>query len=915
MPLPLSTILLVEDNPDDALLTQRAARKANLPNPVLVVEDGQAAIDYLSGAGEYTDRGRFPLPGLVLLDLNLPRKSGFEVLAWIRTQPELHALPVVMLTSSHDIPTIERAFSHGANAFLVKPPAPEALCDLVTSLAAEFEQPPRILLIDDSPDDRLLALRELRRAFPGVQVTEIDSAEALTAALERGDFDLVISDVSMPWATGLGNLRDVKSRWPEYPVIILTSAGSEQIAREAISARLDDYVLKSPQNIVRLPLAVRTALGQARQRRALRESEEHFRALTENASDLIIVLKPGGASRYISPSVERLLGYKVDELIGRSVADFVHPDDQPAALGAIAHRLQTPGLSDRFVEFRLRHKDGSFRTMEVIGNNLLENPAVSGIVINARDITERKQRESELEAINRISTALRAARTLDEMLPRLLDETLAVLRAEAGILFLYDAGRDEIRKAAARGWLTGIPNGPLPAREGMTAPMLAAGETCISPEIPGDARLGGSLWERVPPGWGGVYAPIRAEQAVIGFFFVSVQLPREITAQEARLLTTLAEIAGNAIHRTRLHEQTRRQVERLAALHAVDTAISASMDLRVTLDFLLDHVVTQLGVDAAAVLLLNPHTLTLKYAAGRGFRSPAIERTRLRLGEDHAGLAALERRLVSVPSLPESGAAHARAELLAGEAFIAYFAAPLIAKGQVCGVLEVFHRAPLRPDAEWLDYLDTLVGQAAIAIDNAELFDDLQRSNMDLFAAYDATIEGWSHALDLRDKETEGHTQRVAEMTQRLAREMGMSETELVHIRRGALLHDIGKMGVPDPILLKPGALTEEEWVIMRKHPLYAYEMLSPIAYLRPALDIPYCHHEKWDGTGYPRGLKGEQIPLAARLFAVVDVWDALTSDRSYRPAWPEEKARAYIREQAGAHFDPQVVEVFLKMV
>lgn len=178
----------------------------------------------------------------------------------------------------------------------------------------------------------------------------------------------------------------------------------------------------------------------------------------------------------------------------------------------------------------------------------------------------------------------------------------------------------------------------------------------------------------------------------------------------------------------------------------------------------------------------------------------------------------------------------------------------------------------------------------------------------------DATIEGWSRALDLRDKETEGHSQRVTELTLRLARSMGISEAELVHVRRGALLHDIGKMGIPDNILLKPDPLTEEEWEIMRLHPVLAYDMLSPIDYLRPALDIPYCHHEKWDGTGYPNGLKGEQILLAARIFAVVDVWDALRSERPYRPGWPENKVIEYIREQAGKHFDPTVVEVFLKM-
>ncbi len=239
---------------------------------------------------------------------------------------------------------------------------------------------------------------------------------------------------------------------------------------------------------------------------------------------------------------------------------------------------------------------------------------------------------------------------------------------------------------------------------------------------------------------------------------------------------------------------------------------------------------------------------------------------------------------------------------------------PLFAKGQLKGVLEVLHRTALDPDPEWFDFLNALATQAALAIDNSTLFEGLQRSNLELSMAYDATIEGWSHALDMRDKETEGHTQRVSEMTVQLARSMGLGDAELVQVRWGSLLHDIGKMGVPDGILLKPGPLTDEEWVTMRKHPTFAYEMLAPIHYLRLALDIPYCHHEKWDGTGYPRGLQGEQIPLVARIFAVVDVWDALNSDRPYRPAWTREKALEHIRSGAGTHFDPDVVKAFLQL-
>jgi len=194
---------------------------------------------------------------------------------------------------------------------------------------------------------------------------------------------------------------------------------------------------------------------------------------------------------------------------------------------------------------------------------------------------------------------------------------------------------------------------------------------------------------------------------------------------------------------------------------------------------------------------------------------------------------------------------------------------------------------------------------------NLDLVRTLEQSNSELVQAYDATIEALSYALDLKDSETKWHSKRVTDLTILVAKSMGMGEESLVHMRRGALLHDIGKMGIPDSILLKPGPLNAEEMEVMRKHPLYAKQMLSRIEYLQPALDIPYAHHEKWDGSGYPRGLKGEEIPLSARIFAVVDVFDALTSDRPYRRAWPREKALAEIQAQKGRQFDPQVVDAF----
>jgi GAF domain-containing protein len=251
-----------------------------------------------------------------------------------------------------------------------------------------------------------------------------------------------------------------------------------------------------------------------------------------------------------------------------------------------------------------------------------------------------------------------------------------------------------------------------------------------------------------------------------------------------------------------------------------------------------------------------------------------------------------------------------------------YAGVPIMAPGnQLLGVLEVMDQAPrqLEPGERegLLVVARQLTAQLALrrAAEEREVVNkDSQKLADELNAAFDATLESMARALDLRDREVDGHLARVAQITVALAKIMAVPDDQLAHIRRGALLHDIGKMGIPDGILLKPSALNDEEWGVMHLHPVYAFEMLQPIELLRPALDIPYCHHERWDGQGYPRGLRHEEIPLGARIFSVVDVWDALRSDRPYRSGWPETRVRDYISKRADADFDPQVVEQFLKM-
>ncbi len=616
-----------------------------------------------------------------------------------------------------------------------------------------------VLIVEDSEDDTLLLIRQLKHGGYDPVYERVQTPAELNAALDRQIWDIVISDYSMPHFSGLDALQVVKGKRPNLPFILVSGTIGEDTAVAAMRAGAQDYIMKNA--LARLTPAVERELREAQVRRArqqaeeeLRHTDEQFRLTIAGVRDYAIcLLDLDGRIINWNAGAERIYGYRAVEIIGEYFGQFFSP--QEVAHGKPEQVLRTAAEGRWESQGWQRRKDDSlFWSDTVITPLREENGNLRGFVLVARDITERKQAQ---EVINR-------------------------------------------------------------------------------------------------------------------------------------------------------------QLERLSSLRSIEMAISASLDLRVTLNVILDQVTTQLQVDAADVLLLEQAAQALEYAASRGFRTTAVTRTRIRLGEGLAGRAAFDRHPASISNLQEEDGDYQRQRQLTEEGFVYYYVAPLIAKGQVKGVLEIFHRAPLNPDQNWLEFLNALTGQAGIAIDNATLFDDLQRSNSELLLAYNATIEGWSHALDLRDNETEGHTLRVTEMTMRLARAMGIGEANLVHLRRGALLHDIGKMGIPDRVLLKPGPLTDEEWGIMRRHPVYAYEWLSPIVFLQPALDIPYCHHERWNGRGYPRGLRGEGIPLPARIFAVVDVWDALTTNRPYREPWPPDRAKEFLHKQSRVQFDPRVVEAFLDL-
>jgi putative nucleotidyltransferase with HDIG domain len=351
----------------------------------------------------------------------------------------------------------------------------------------------------------------------------------------------------------------------------------------------------------------------------------------------------------------------------------------------------------------------------------------------------------------------------------------------------------------------------------------------------------------------------------------------------------------------------------LGALMGVGRAINSSLSLKRVLEEVMDTLIELMRAERG-FLMLRESNGELSVRLARGIAHVNLEEEAFKVSRTIVRKVAESGEPVLTTNAQEDPRFEGQLSIAAFQ-LRSILCAPLKIKNELIGVIYVDNRARSGIFQENdLGLIRAFADQAAVAIDNAQLFENLQASNRELQEAYQATLEGWVQALDMRDKETEGHTQRVTILTERLARTMGIDGVDLVNITRGALLHDIGKMAIPDGILLKPGKLTDDERLLVQQHPVYAYDMLKRIDFLVPAIDIPHYHHEKWDGTGYPDGLKAEEIPFAARIFPVIDVWDALISDRPYRKALPEDEVRERIKADSGKHFDPVVVDAFFAL-
>jgi PAS domain S-box-containing protein/putative nucleotidyltransferase with HDIG domain len=615
--------------------------------------------------------------------------------------------------------------------------------------------------------------------------------------------------------------------------------------------------------------ALRSALRAASTDNGL--GEALYRAFIQQTLDAIYIYD-GQTKRLLETNQAflDLLGYTATEARRLTVHDIVALEQQRPS---VTMHFQEIMNADRasLSERRWRRKDGTLLDVQVSANTLTHGKRQL-IFVAGRDITERRRAEQryrelfEDAPVMYVITESRGGAPVITDCNQLFLETLGYLREEV-------LGR------------------------AITTFYLATGEL----------RMRESGYQLAAQGR---YAPEE----------------RQLVARDGRVVHTLLRTApefnrkGEAVGTRAMYmdvSQTRQAEAELradAAIHDLARNAMGELDFTATVQLLVDQLGEVTGADGCYIALWDEgRRRVIPMAASGAFRETYQKMAVVEPGERTLTQSVVEARRTLVVEETHNSP-HISPHLAERFKARAMLGVPLMTGEAVLGSAIIAFNTAHRFTPEETARAERLSGLIAIVISKAKLVEQLKAAHAELSNAYETTLEGLARALELRDKETEGHTQRVTEMTVRLARELGMADEELVHIRRGALLHDIGKIGVPDSVLRKPSALTVVEMSVMRKHPEYAYELISAIEFLYPAIDIPYCHHEKWDGTGYPRGLRGDAIPLAARIFAVVDVWDALSSDRPYRKAWPPEKVMEHLRRLSGTHFDPQVVEAFLKL-
>ncbi len=740
----------------------------------------------------------------------------------------------------------------------------------------------------------------------------------------------------------VGNLEDFKTKFkadsPQIIVLGLPSAGSSNVEAIQSIASLapqtpivvmvesasDNEILECIQNGAQGFLRVKT-LGSHVVSSVLFQAYEHQKAISSvnegrrTLQNLISNL-PGFVYRcrndeywtmeYLSEGFKALTGYDPKQVLHNQAfayEDLIHPDDRIRIRKEIQKAIRK---GDRFkLEYRILTSDKTEKWVWEQGNapeGFKADGMLEGFIT---DITEKKYRENQMQLIIGIGDVLNSIMRPADFSRKVLEKLGDLYKTGNSAILLPRENGDRFYIEAATGDWENMAGLEVDTRMSPYVDVFSNNKIYLLDREKDKQALSANDEFLSNAKRFIAFLPLVSQQRKIGLVVICRET--EFSIQDREVIQTVAEMISTAIERAILYRKAEKHVKHLESLHAIDQAITAVFDIQVVNKVILDQACRELEADAADILILNAPANMLEFCGARGFIDPMTTQLRIPLTTSTAGRALLENQAVAISSLAENPLSFTRKNMLV-ENFQSYFARPLSVKGETVGVMEVFFRRPAYPDDEWTNFFNALATQAAVAYDSHRKYTDLQKIQQNMASSLRSTIETWSRTLELHEIETHGHIRRVTNETLQIAKLVGIREEDLPNIERGALLHDIGKLAIMDDILQKKGALTDEEWTEIKRHPEISRELLSNVKLLEDAVDIPYSHHENWDGSGYPQGLKGEEIPLPARIFAVVETYDALISPRPYREAWPKKQAIQYLIEQKGKKFDPKIVDLFV---
>jgi len=826
-----------------------------------------------------------------------------------------------------------------------------------------------ILYIEENIKDQKRLMNFVTSENLPYDVTLISTIPNARNVLGSSNFDLILCETQ----TGKFTAFDLIEELEDIPYIFLTRQGSESIAVQALKAGAADYIIKDSQGeyLCGLSATIEQAIQKKDQEKQtqlyhqqleeivaertdvllktnrrlteeiacraealenLKESKEIYRRFFQTSQDAVFISSVDGRWIDMNESAIKLFGYQQKEDIwSDSILDLYW---EPHARKKYTKTIKDQGFAKDY-PIKLRKKDHSSFDALISATPYEIGGKVIGYQGFIRDISEELRAENERQqllkqqtVIDDLSTCMGTVLELEDIYQSIASHINKLFDLEVFNLLNIDSQRESIQvefvlesgssdksgelfKARFENLNQSIQNQVIQSNTPLYIPdfWLFQQEFNMELEVKNNGGEISSLnKDNSCFACSMLLVPLIVEDQLIGIFQILKQETDAYSLADLETLTRISNVVAIGLQKAYHYKESENLVSKLSSIQRIEQTVLDNLSFPTTLDQLMDQLMKELCIDAANILYFQPKLETLKLINQNGFRQIIFQQSDLELGEGYAGIVAQSRSAIHILDLTKEDPKLIRSEVFDAEEFSSYFGIPLLAKGRLIGVLEIFQRTPLNPDREWLELLEMVAGLAAIAIDH-------EQSRNEITRALNGIIEGWAQALELRGIESPGHARRVVDLTLNLAQGLGLSGDTLIELRRGALLHDIGKMGIPDQVLNKGKELTKEERKMIGLHPIDAFNLLGSIDALESALDIPLYHHERWDGGGYPLGLAEEDIPLSARIFAIVDVWDAMLTDRPYRKAWSKGKALEHIKSQSGKHFDPQVVEAFLEIV